>query len=207
MRFTVTVQRKKALIYNRTGEYLRRYYLLEYGAGEGEFDHKLCSYEGKNYPVYFQAHALKRIRERAHIKPNQVHYHILVYANYDDIRIYKDSHLIPFYANAGKKHKTGYFAGEFFDDRLLINTFLFLSQDGTPEGDNLNELLRVEKLEKEYLQLDEIHYFTNSDLRDDEELRPLLKTCHLDHLLELRITDPKFDFTMNADFIKETLQI
>ncbi len=207
MRFKVTILRRKAAVYNRTGEYLRRYYLFEYGEGDGSFNHKTCSYEGKSYPVYYQSHALKRVQERVHFKRKQVHYQILLHVNYNDVRTYKSSYLIPLYANGDHKDKIGYFAGEFFDERFLINTFLFLSQDGTPEGDKLNELLKVKKLEKKYLQLDKLRYFTNSDLKDDEDFLPLLKTCHLDHLLEFRVADPEMGFTTNADFIKETLEI
>lgn len=205
LRYKITVHRKKAEIYNREGEHLRRYHRLEYCRGGGEFGYRECSYEGKSYAVYLQSHAIKRVEERCHLKPNQLHYQLLVHVNFDDIRTYCGSKLIPYYMDSGKKYKIGYLVGDLVEDRLLINTFLFLAQDGTPEGDKLNELLKVAKLEKEFLQLDELRYFTNSDLKEDEELLPILKTCHLDHILELKINDPAMDMTKNADFIKEMI--
>jgi hypothetical protein len=76
--------------------------------------------------------------------------------------------------------------------RVLIQTFVFLTMDGTPEGDELDRRLRLKRPDKEHLGLDEVWLFGATDLKDDPQLVSLLEECKCGHLFHaLRSVGPK----------------
>lgn len=207
-RYGVTINRKRVEQY-RGSDKQRNYYRLETSSASlFRFTHIVANYEGERYPVYIQSHALKRVQERVGVDLRFVTHLILRQVSFRDVRNYRDKILVPLYSDVKLRYKLGYLLGNFKEDRLLIDTFLFISQDGTPEGDKLNELLKINKVEKHFLELDRVEHFVNSSLRDDKELFPIFKTCNLDHLFELYFRKGKeSEFTENAGFIKDMLNL
>lgn len=209
IQFTIRINRKKADIYNHRGRKSRKYYKLEMSSMYlHEFIDGRAIFEGVDYPIYIQAHALKRIEERTHVALKYVTDMLLNQVDFRDVRTYGGNLLIPVYANRSLRSKIGYLLGNIKDEKLLLNTFLFISQDGTPEGDKLNELLKINKIEKQYLEMDRVEHFINSTLKDDKELYPLFEACQLTHLFRLTFPNgKKRESTHNADFIKDMLQL
>ncbi|MBU1410684.1 hypothetical protein KKD52_09270 [Myxococcota bacterium] len=71
----------------------------------------------------------------------------------------------------------GYLVGEVVDDAVLLKTFLFITQSGTPTGDRLDALLRVGTYEKHYFELDRLKTFCTTDLSRDPLFLELLEKC------------------------------
>lgn len=74
--------------------------------------------------------------------------------------------------------------GENAGEAVLIRTFLFVTQAGTPEGDRLSARLRLGKYEKTYFELDRMGPFMTTDLCHDPVLQEILESCGLGNLVE-----------------------
>lgn len=70
--------------------------------------------------------------------------------------------------------KLGYFIVEAREGIVTIRTFLFLTNDGTPEGDKLRKHLGLAQEDKQYTGLDRLSTFLLSDIRKDQELCEVL---------------------------------
>lgn len=77
------------------------------------------------------------------------------------------------YRYLGKK--LGYFTFRILDNAILFTTFLFLTNDSTPEGEKLKELTNFEKADKKYLKIDKLSAFAKSDVRDNPKLIKLFE--------------------------------
>lgn len=82
-------------------------------------------------------------------------------------------------------HKLGYLLVRRVDDIVLVETFLFLTMDGTPEGDALWRKLRLARPDKQVLELDKIHTFLLTDVQFDRELVRILEECGCGHLFRV----------------------
>lgn len=82
-------------------------------------------------------------------------------------------------------HKIGYLVAELVDGKVLIETFLFLTMDQTPEGDAIFQRLQLTKDDKKYLALDKIHTFLLTDIQFDPELVQILEDCGCGHLFRI----------------------
>lgn len=90
------------------------------------------------------------------------------------------------------EHKIGYFVFKALDDMYVAKTFLFLTMDGTPEGQKLWEKLRLTKKDKQYTGLDRLSTFVLSDIKDDPELVAVFEECGCAHLFDMteeKLTD------------------
>ncbi len=70
-----------------------------------------------------------------------------------------------------KNFKVGYLAFDLIKDKLVIKTFLFITMDGTPEGERLRETWGIQAIDKKYLEIDRLSTFILSDIRDNAELK------------------------------------
>lgn len=82
-------------------------------------------------------------------------------------------------------HKIGYLVASRLDDAVLIESFLFLTMDGTPEGTALWKKLRLSRMDKEHLGLDRIHTFLMTDIQHDPSLFAILNECGCGHLFRI----------------------
>lgn len=134
--------------------------------------------------VYIQSHALIRMRERL---DSIYHAQLDFILNYSLICLkkavtYKSNKLIPAYL---REKKIGYFLVEIVDGIALIKTFLFVTNTGTPEGDKLDEELNAGRIEKEFLKLDRLSTYVNSDLPEDPRIRATFEKVGLGYLCNL----------------------
>ncbi len=79
-------------------------------------------------------------------------------------------------------------AGENAGEAVLLRTFLFVTQAGTPEGDRLSARLKIGKYEKTYFELDRMSPFMTTDLCKDPVFQEILKSCGLGNLMEFGLS-------------------
>jgi hypothetical protein len=132
--------------------------------------------------VYIQSHALKRLWERIDVYPP---YHVQInmlisLLNPIIIKTGKNTGLIEYKIDG---HKYGYLVCEYIDGDILIKTFLFLTNNGTPEGQKLNELTGLKKDDKKYLTIDRVSCFIASDIEHNESLKKLFIECGCESLI------------------------
>ena len=70
------------------------------------------------------------------------------------------------------------------DDKLVILSFLFLTNDGTPEGKKLRAITGLAKRDKKYLEIDKLSTFTAYRIHEDKELSELFRQAGCGSLLE-----------------------
>ena len=88
--------------------------------------------------------------------------------------------------------RLGYVVAEVVDDAsgpagevVLMRTFLFVTQSGTPEGNRFNKRLRVGNEEKSYFRLDRLAPFMTTDLCQDAVFQEILRECGIGDLIEV----------------------
>jgi len=159
--------------------------------------------------IYIQSHALQRLWERIDVYPHsEVQVNMIIsLVNPVIIRTGKNTGLIEYRIN---EHKYGYLVCEYIDGDILIKTFLFLTNNGTPEGQKLNELTGLKKEDKKYLAIDRISSFIASNIEQNELLKKLFMECGCESLVHaaehLQFEKEKFSklevSTLIAEYIK-----
>jgi hypothetical protein len=142
-------------------------------------------------PVYVQSHALVRLSERLRFwpgaLPDRPFFHGIFQAGRADSmrqpRIVRQSgreFLVEYRVGL---YNLGYLAAELMGPKVVVKTFLLRGMQGTPEGEQLREKLKLSRGQIEWLYLDHLEQWVNSDLRQDAEIRPLLEECGFADLL------------------------
>ncbi len=130
----------------------------------------------RNIPisVYFQNHVLHRLEERLDCFSRTMR-ELYLYANMKDPKIsqFKGRTLVEY--NIGKQSKMGYLVVEYLDGILLVKTFLLLSNSGTPEGQQLEEVSGMNKIDREYWTIDRLSTFQNSDMKDHPKVKEVFE--------------------------------
>ncbi|RFZ90282.1 hypothetical protein D0C36_21020 [Mucilaginibacter conchicola] len=135
--------------------------------------------------VCMQQHALTRLTERLSLAPGMLLYMLDVYFRNRPTGIYfNDAHLLVF--NAGGK-KLGYLVTDLLNDMLVIRTFLFLTNDGTPEGRKIAELTRLQRPDKKHLSIDTLEGINSLRLSEDVQLSALFTEAGCEDLLDLTV--------------------
>jgi len=134
--------------------------------------------------VYIQKHALDKLQERIDITPGIMHYMIFMILNQPVIRHHKNDNnsLVEYYLS---DQKVGYLLVSLVEAKLIIRTFLFLTNDGTPEGKKLNQLLALDKQDKKYLMIDTLPTFNSYHIDRNERLSKLFREAGCGSLLKL----------------------
>ena len=83
------------------------------------------------------------------------------------------------------EYKLGYLVVRLLPDKAVVLTFLFLTMDGTPEGEELWRQLRLNRMDKAYLGLDDLSTYVATDIRTDERLVSVLGRCGCGHLCQV----------------------
>jgi len=134
--------------------------------------------------VYVQSHALKRLGERIDCADDDV-LHTDLCVSFVDPHIEKQtdgSYFIDFLYDLTK---AGYLVADVQDGALVIRTFLFITNGGTPEGKKLQELTGMGRLDREFLAIDKLSTFISSDIRSNKELERLFSESGCECLLTL----------------------
>lgn len=134
--------------------------------------------------LYIGKHVLQRLKERINISPGIMH-EILLYTFLQKKIPHHwtgyESQVDYFVAD----RKVGYLTVKLHENKLFVNTFLFLVNNDTPEGDKLNRLLNIEKVDKKYLEIDTLPDFNSYHIDQNEKLSQLFKDAGCGSLLKL----------------------
>jgi hypothetical protein len=136
--------------------------------------------------VYLQSHAIKRLAERIDILPVG----ITLGMCFEGLRENPTIHAV----NAHKylievvvsDIKLGYFVAKPVENIIMIKTFLFVTNSTTPEGDMLDQLTGLQKLDKQYLGIDKLSTFMALETNNTKELAASFESANLGHLLTMQ---------------------
>ena len=133
--------------------------------------------------VYMQQHALNRLMERIDcFWAGIVQFNLYCSLSEPKIAYDCNKNLLIEYRVFGTK--AGYFRADIVDGIILLRTFLFVTNNSTPEGRLLEKNTGLQKMDKMYLSIDKLSTFMNSDLDKNDEVQRLLKNsacqCSID---------------------------
>ncbi len=134
--------------------------------------------------VFIQKHVLVRIEERLGKAFVQLSYLYLINALLQPPLPAGRSNSFLFPVTAGDI-RLGYLKGDIIGDKLVIRTFLFVTNNGTPEGKKLQKLVGLAKLDKAYLGIDRLHTFISSDIKENQQLTDLFSQAGCGGLFRL----------------------
>lgn len=125
-----------------------------------------------SFNVYIQSHALNRLYERMdETPPNLLHY--CIHDSFKNPKVCTNRHGDLLFEYQFFRQKTGYFVGEIIDNNIILRTFLFLTNNGTPEGDKLQNDTGLLKADKVYLAIDKLTTFIHSDIATNQKLKDI----------------------------------
>jgi hypothetical protein len=134
--------------------------------------------------VYIQSHALKRLSERIDcLYPGLAQ--LALFAAFHQPVYFRNDNGVLFIEYQLEFVKAGYFVCDIKDGKLIVRTFLFLTNDGTPEAKRLKALAGIVRRDKEYLEIDKLSAFVRSDLSSDERLKKLFNDAGCGSLIQL----------------------
>ena len=160
--------------------------------------------------IFIQKHALERIEERLGKFFRMFHYQYIVAAVISSPVIPADEKNSFLIALTNVKARLGYLRADVIGDKLVIRTFLFLTNNGTPEGKKLNHLIGLQKADKKYLGIDKLSTFILSDIKKDEKLKALFCEAGCGDLFKLNknlLYEPPDKELAAANFISHYLGI
>jgi len=134
--------------------------------------------------VYIQSHALQRLSERIDCFQTGV-VQFNMFLSLQDTRVFYDHHhnlLIEFRIY---NTKAGYFRVDMVEGMIVIRTFLFVTNSGTPEGQKLEQNTGLQKLDKKYLAIDKLSTFMTSDIGNNQEVRNIFVAAGCKCLIDL----------------------
>ncbi|MCD6066569.1 MAG: hypothetical protein K0S33_1395 [Bacteroidetes bacterium] len=134
--------------------------------------------------VYIQSHALKRFFERMNGVPSGLlHYSLFHSLKNPKVFRNKDGTLLFEFSLCGKK--SGYLVASVVEGMIIIRTFLFLTNAGTPEGDRLRGNLGLKTKDVIYLQIDKLSAFLESDIAENPEVKEIFLAAGCRTLFEI----------------------
>ncbi|MGB3467773.1 MAG: hypothetical protein WBA74_20975 [Cyclobacteriaceae bacterium] len=168
----------------------------------------------QRFPVYFQEHAYNRLCERINCvdRGMLVTYMLVSFASDKEQYYIGDTRLVAFNYRG---LKLGYFVVKLVKDKFLVKTFLFITADGTPEGNRLRRYLGINKTDKKYLRLDKVSTFLQPVILRDPVLKKAFEKAGCYHLLRLPKKSKHFslfekdnlDSTPSTEMIKNYLRM
>ncbi len=166
-------------------------------------------YKGKQkkLSVYIQSHALKRLSERMDLLDQEaINYALWENTNnITNFELYRGYLLLPFKVFGVK---IGYLVANVIDDKLLFRTFLFITHNCTPEGDQLKKISGLAKEDISYWRIDRLSTFVKLNEEKYHGLIRLFSKAGLGDLMKLKIKEFDIDTiqTANLDGLTEYLK-
>lgn len=126
-------------------------------------------FQGREYPIYIQNHAIDALEKRIdNSKTTLLLFHLAMSLEKPELRFYEGKYLLTY--RIGNKIKAGYFVCSFVSGCIVLRTFLFITYDGTPEGDLVNVKLELDRQSKTYMGLEKFSTYEmaleNEDLKE-----------------------------------------
>lgn len=139
---------------------------------------------GALLPVYVQSHALARLIERMDgVTKGFLHFNM--YHSFKNLTICKNKKGDWLFEFIIAGIKTGYFKGDIVDGKIIVRTFLFLTNNGTPEGEKLHMHTGILKEDKMYLAIDKFSGFMNSDIKNNARVKDIFIKAGCGSLFEV----------------------
>ncbi|MEJ2881035.1 hypothetical protein [Pedobacter sp. GR22-6] len=134
--------------------------------------------------VYIQKHALLRLQERIGLVPGLMHEAVYETLRKKEKTWHKrsDKRIVE-YKIIDKK--VGYLVCSFDEGVIIIRSFLFLTNTGTPEGNKLSELTSLEPMDKKYLKIDTLLGLAGYNIAHEPRLKELFTNAGCQDLLDL----------------------
>ena len=140
--------------------------------------------DDKPMEVYIQSHAIRRFSERTDGIYNFIaQYNI--YLSFVEPKVICDSKNNLLIEYRILDSKAGYFRFDIVGNIIVIRTFLFLTNSGTPEGDLLERNTGLKVLDREYLAIDKLSAFMSSDIGKNEQVNKIFSDAGCQSLFEL----------------------
>ncbi|MBI9037935.1 MAG: hypothetical protein JEY97_07370 [Bacteroidales bacterium] len=138
--------------------------------------------------IYIQSHAIKRLYERVElIDPIFMRYFLFYSLRQPKMFYEKNFLLIPYQM----EHVViGYFIADITQGKILIRTFLFLTNEGTPEARRLKENTGLMKADIKYLKIHKLKAFVESDIVKNERIKNIFIEAGCGGLFNLRFDHP-----------------
>jgi|SRR5665647_347158 len=134
--------------------------------------------------VYIQSHALNRFRERTDgiydFVAQEYIYHSFINPK---VCFDRNHNLLIEYRILDSK--AGYFRFDIVGNIIVVKTFLFLTNSGTPEGDLLSKNTGLKILDMKYLTIDKLSAFMSSDIGNNAQINKIFTDAGCQSLFEL----------------------
>jgi hypothetical protein len=136
-------------------------------------------------PVYIQSHAIQRLTERLDdVITGLIFLHLYSSVNYE-LSVHRDKNGNILVAMMLRGQKVGYLIADIIDRCVVLRTFLFLTQFGTPEGEKLKTMTGLNKLDSNYFDITKLSTFLESDIPKNEKLKALFIEAGCESLFNL----------------------
>jgi hypothetical protein len=136
------------------------------------------------YEVYIQTHALDRLIERIdNIFVGLLH--LMMFHSFKNLKFCKDTSGNYLFEFAIRDFKVGYFRGDIVDGKIILRTFLFLINNGTPEYEKLHANTGIKKEDTIYLAINKLSAFISSDIRNNERAKEIFVNAGCESLFGL----------------------
>jgi len=141
--------------------------------------------------VYVQSHALNRLKERLNVLA-PVKRNVLLNSSLQNSSIcrFNNGQLVLKYTDANN-NILGYLPFTIINKKLFILSFLPICSQNAPEGKRLQELLGITRKEMEFLGMDKLSFFIDTDFEAIPRLKQAIIDADLWHLIKL---EPFYDY-------------
>ncbi|TAJ09020.1 hypothetical protein DMA11_20895 [Marinilabiliaceae bacterium JC017] len=144
-----------------------------------------CAFKDLALEVYLQAHVLHRLNERLE-GFGEASLHFYLWNSLREPKVQRgvnDELLIEYRLN---DMRLGYLKADIIEGMVVLRTFLFITNDCTPEGQLLKAFTGMQKMDKKYWEIDKLSTFVMSDIKDHAVLRELFEKIGCGHLFEIQ---------------------
>jgi hypothetical protein len=164
---------------------------------------------GNMLDVYIQSHALNRLSERLDgIDMGILHFNI--FDSFNILKVCRNKYGVLLFEYAIFGDKAGYFVGDVVDEKIILKTFLFLTNNGTPEADKLQTATGLMKEDITYLAIDKLSTFLLSDIAGNERVKQLFIDAGCESLFKIDkefIPSESTQTTSKAELIAKYLHL
>ena len=124
-------------------------------------------------PLFIQSHAIQRLLERLDDVHEGIVFIHLYHSIKSELSVIRDRNGTILVSMNIQKQRVGYLIADIIDRCVVLRTFLFLTQFGTPEGDKLKQMTGLNKIDCDYFEITRLSTFIESDIQKNEKLKNL----------------------------------
>jgi hypothetical protein len=134
-----------------------------------------------------------------------------MFNSFKNLKYCKDTNGNYLFEFAINNYKVGYFRGDIVEDKIILRTFLFLINNGTPEYKKLHATTGLKKEDTIYLAINKLSAFINSDLASNERAKEIFVNAGCESLFgvdkNIMYVEEGTKVKTNAELILKYLKI